>query len=267
MKIKDLGELTGDVLLFGGPYSNIHATEALIDEAQRMAVPASNAICTGDVVAYGADPAATVKAIRSFGGPVVAGNCEAQLAINAADCGCGFDDGSACDLASRGWYPYANARITSDMRDWMAVLPDLIVFQQKGTQYAVIHGGVDMANKFIWPGDNISVFQQEIAILQTKVGKISGVISGHCGLAFERLIDGVSWVNAGVIGMPAHDGCPDTRYAVLRDGQFYIERLSYDYDSAKLSMERAGLTQGYQLALESGIWPSEDILPAYLKRG
>ena len=84
MKIHDLGELEGEILVFGGPYSNRQATEALLDVARD--IPVRNVICTGDVVAYSGDPMGTVDAIRDHGMTVVAGNCERQLAARALDC-------------------------------------------------------------------------------------------------------------------------------------------------------------------------------------
>src|SRR5437763_580683 len=59
--------LHGPVLVFGGPYSNLDATQALLDQAARMRIPAEGIICTGDLVAYGADAAATVSLIRRAG--------------------------------------------------------------------------------------------------------------------------------------------------------------------------------------------------------
>ncbi|MGC8470117.1 MAG: hypothetical protein ACP5NI_09465, partial [Acetobacteraceae bacterium] len=46
----------GPVLVFGGCASNLQATEALFAEARRLGVPPARMICTGDIVAYGADP-------------------------------------------------------------------------------------------------------------------------------------------------------------------------------------------------------------------
>ena len=43
----------GPLLVFGGPYSNLQATRAVLDEAARRGIPAERVICTGDVVAYG----------------------------------------------------------------------------------------------------------------------------------------------------------------------------------------------------------------------
>ena len=42
----------GPALVFGGPYGNLEATQALLDEAARLGVPPRRIVCTGDVVAY-----------------------------------------------------------------------------------------------------------------------------------------------------------------------------------------------------------------------
>ena len=81
------------LMVFGGPYSNLEATRAVLGEAARLEIPADRIICTGDVVAYGADPAATVALVRGSARHVVMGNCEQSIAAGSADCGCGFPVG------------------------------------------------------------------------------------------------------------------------------------------------------------------------------
>jgi hypothetical protein len=73
-------------IIFGGPYGNLEATHALLDEAARLGIPPGRIVCTGDVVAYGADPAASVDLVRAAGIHVVMGNCEESLASAAAMC-------------------------------------------------------------------------------------------------------------------------------------------------------------------------------------
>src|ERR1700737_1205353 len=80
----------GPLLVFGGSYSNLEATRAILDEATRLSISADRIICTGDVVAYGADAAATGDLVRDRVGHVVMGNCEESLAAGSADFGCGF---------------------------------------------------------------------------------------------------------------------------------------------------------------------------------
>ena len=108
----ELGQIDDAVLLFGGPYSNQQALTALMQEAWARHIAPSQMICTGDVVAYGGAAVETVAACRALGFGVVAGNCEQQLASGAADCGCGFARGSACDRLSLAWYGHAMATLS-----------------------------------------------------------------------------------------------------------------------------------------------------------
>ena len=94
----------GPVLIFGGNYSNLEATVALQREAARLGIRPDNIVCTGDVVAYCADPVATVGAIRDWGIHVIMGNCEESLGWSQDDCGCGFEEGTACEQLSIDWY-------------------------------------------------------------------------------------------------------------------------------------------------------------------
>ena len=266
MNVKDLGEIDGDMLLFGGPYSNLQATEALLIEAAHRGFDAAHMVCTGDLVAYCGDPAATVDLIMDAGIPVVAGNCEKQLAAGALDCGCGFESGTTCDLLSAGWYAHANSEVSEDHRNFMEQCADIILFSQSGKKFAAIHGGVTDIARFIWSASTIEVFAEEVDALRALVGEVDVVIAGHSGIPFVKDIAGITWVNAGVIGMPPHDGAAQVRYVVLSKGQAEICELSYDVEAAKARMTEVGLVQGYDTALQTGIWPSEDVLPEALRR-
>ncbi len=263
MVIRDLGELSGDVLLFGGPYSNLQAAEALF--AAHGSIPRGNRICTGDVVAYCADPGATWDLVAAETGCVVAGNCEQQLATRAPDCGCGFEGGTTCDLLSRGWYPFADARMSDAQRAAMAACPEVAVFRHGGRRMAVIHGGVTDIARFIWSVSPAEVFAEERAALEALTGPVDMIVAGHSGIAFTRDLDGCLWVNAGVIGMPPHDENAATEYAVLHADGVQLHKLDYDAATARSAMEAAGLTQGYHAALTTGVWPSEDVLPETLR--
>ena len=259
--VHDLGSIPGDLWVMGGVCSNLQALRAFADLAAGARV-----LCTGDLVAYCGDPARSVAEVRARGWPVVAGNCERQLAAGPGDCGCGFGEGTACDLLSRGWYAHAMAEVEAADRAWMGALPDIVIFEVHGARWAAIHGGVTAINRFLWPVSPDAAFQQEIKVLEGAVGAVDGVISGHSGIAFTRRIGDIQWVNAGALGVPPHDGACATRYAVLTQAGPEIRRLGYDVAGAVAAMRAAGLEQGYEQALETGWWPSEDILPEALRR-
>lgn len=266
MHIADLGKLAGDVLVFGGPCSNRQATDALIAAARGHGIGPGNAICTGDIVAYCGSPAETVAAVRGFGCAVLAGNCERQLAAGALDCACGFAEGSVCDRLSTAWFAHADAAIGAEARAWMAGLPDWITFAHAGRRCVALHGGASDIARYVWPSSDEALFTAEIARITAEVGPVDMVLAGHSGIAFAREVAGVTWVNAGAIGLPPHDGRAETRYAVLGERGVVFHRLAYDVAGAVAAMQAAGLVQGYHRTLRTGIWPSEDVLPVELRR-
>ena len=251
----------GPLLVFGGPYSNLQATQAILAEAARRGIPSQRVICTGDVVAYGADAAACCDLIMASGIWVIAGNCEENLAAGALDCGCGFEEGTACDLLSRAWYAHANRQVTAAHRAWMAGLPyRLIIRLPDGRRLAVLHGGARDISRFIFASAEHKDLADEIAATGC-----DGVIAGHCGIPFVRQVGPGVWINAGAIGMPADDGTPRIWLVLLTPGKaglsVEILPLQYDHAAAAAAMRTAGLPEGYAAALGSGIWPSCDVLP------
>jgi len=256
----EIGTLDGPVLLFGGNYSNLQATEALIAEASRLGVPADHVICTGDVVAYCADPQATVDRMRDWGVHVVMGNCEESLAAGAADCGCGFEAGTTCSALSDAWYRYSLAHLRRDAADWMGTLPPAIRFTAKGRRFLCVHGSVRVINRFVFES------QAEVIAEELTGTDADCVVGGHCGMPFTRRIGDRLWHNPGALGMPAHDGTPRVWFSLLTptaDGlRLEHHPLTYDHAAAAAAMRKAGLPEGYARGLEAGLWPSEDVLPA-----
>jgi len=247
-------------MVFGGPYSNLEATRAVLAEAARLAIPPDRIICTGDVVAYGADPAATTELVRSSVRHVVMGNCEQSIATNSSDCGCGFPTGSICEQLSVEWFAHAARELTADARLWMAQLPYRIDIEIGGYRFAVIHGGIDVINRFIFASSAAASKLEEI-----RIAGFDGIIAGHCGLPFTQTIEGQLWHNAGAIGMPANDGTPRVWFSLLRPKTDGIEiehcALDYDFVTAAAKIRGAGLPEEYASSLETGLWPSCDVLP------
>lgn len=256
----------GPLLVFGGPYSNFQALQALLAEAQRLGIPPARMLCTGDVVAYCADAAACTDLMMESAIPTVMGNCEESLAAGGADCGCGFEEGTACDLLSRGWFEHASRQVTPAQRAWMGALPRRIEVTLGGRHLAAVHGGAEVINRFLFASAPDAVLAGEIAATGAE-----GVIAGHCGLPFTRVVGGALWHNAGAIGMPADDGTARTWFSLLTpepEGLRVEHRaLSYDHAGAAAAMRRVGLAEGYADCLTSGVWPSCDVLPEAERAG
>jgi predicted phosphodiesterase len=249
----------GPVLIFGGPYSNLQATKAVLSEASRLGIPPCHIVCTGDLVAYCGSPVETVALIREAGIRAVMGNCDEQLALDADDCGCGFSPGSACDRLSAAWFTFARQKIEALDREWLTQLPRRIDIGIGGRRLAIVHGTVSEINRFVFASSDMTLKRAEIAL-----SGCDGIVAGHSGLPFTQVIGDKLWHNAGAIGMPANDGTCRTWYSILMPGKgglrIEVRPLSYDYRAAQRAMIEAGLPPDYRDALETGLWPSCDVL-------
>jgi len=261
MSFLDLGEIAEPVLFFGGPCSNLHSTEALFDLADREGYTADRIICTGDLVAYCGDPAATVQLIRNRGIHVVLGNCEESLGNSSEDCGCGFDEATSCDLLAQQWYRFAQQHIDADARSWLRNRPAQIRLRMAGRQIAVTHGSISTINEFIFPATDAGVKQQQLELADA-----DAVVGGHCGVPFSQLLGTKLWHNPGIVGIPANDGSQRVWFSSFEPQAEGIKvshrSLEYDVGGAVARMVGAALPPDYARTLETGMWPAHDIMPA-----
>jgi len=256
----NIGKIEGPILAFGGVYSNLQALEALRNIAVKLRIPASNIICTGDIVAYCAQPEECIQAVKDWGIHSISGNVEIQLATGQNDCACDFTSGSRCDSFSKEWYPFAQANVSPAAIDWMNKLPEHICFEYTGKQIAVVHGSYHYVSEFIFESTDWDIKEKNFIDTKSEI-----IIAGHCGLPFSQQKNNQYWLNPGVIGMPANDGTPRVWYMILNDdtGTLSYEHHSLEYDFHKanqLMMER-NLPVAYAKTLVSGIWDNCEILP------
>jgi len=236
-KEKNIATLTGPVLLFGGAYSNLQALTALRAEAERLGIPPQNVICTGDTAGYCADPAGCLDLIQDWGIHAIAGNVETNLVAGTDDCGCGFGDGSRCDMFAKLWYNYAGNNVTKRM------------------QISKHNFARPQVQRWWW-ADTV-VFPS---------GKESGVRSRESLPQLPSTPNSRLWLNPGVIGMPANDGTPRTWFMTLDDTSglnFAFHALHYDHKAAKARMlDDRRLPVSYAATLTTGIWDNTEIMPA-----
>lgn len=258
--VADLGCLAGPLLVGGGAYGNLEALRAFARLADDLAIAPGNVIHTGDVAAYCADPEGCIDLLRARGWRAIRGNVEAQLARRAGDCDCGFAPGSACDALAARWYAHADRAVGGEARRWLATLPDNLRFTLAGRSFLVVHGSPSQVNRFMFASRPGAEFLSEIDLAAS-----DAVIAGHTGIPFTRTFGERLWANAGAIGLPANDGTPRVwalHIEPAREG-LVLSHLPFTYDHRKAArrMRAAGLPEGYARALETGLWPSLDVLP------
>lgn len=252
--------IEGPVLVFGGNYSNLEATRAVLAQAERLGIAPGRVVCTGDLIGYCADPLATVEVMRRSGVRIVMGNCDEALGFGFEDCGCGFEKGSACESLAAEWHSFATQMLSEDARAWLRTLPRRLDLNIGGRSLAVIHGGTQRINRHVFASTPHDVMRQEIASTGC-----DGVLGGHSGLPFTEIVDGHVWHNPGAVGMPANDGTSRTWYSTINPGPGGLDiqhhALEYDFAAAAMKMRQIGLSERYALALQDGYWPNCEILP------
>lgn len=258
---KNIGRLSGKILVFGGVYSNYQSLEELYRIAEAERIKPSNIISTGDIVGYCAAPSECLNFIEDWKIHGIQGNVEQNLINGTDDCGCNFEEGSRCDIFSKLWFPYAMMRMTQRNIAFLGQLPEKISFEYADKKIDVVHGSCDNISEFVFKSTDWSLKKQNFDQTDADV-----ILAGHCGLPFADVNDGKYWLNAGVIGMPANDGTARVWYMILDDvnGQFSFQFHNYEYESfeANQLMLENGLPFSYSETLLTGIWDNNEILPA-----
>jgi predicted phosphodiesterase len=259
-KIINLGRKSGKMLFFGGVYSNLQALQSLIKLAENEGIPPENCICNGDIIGYCGQPQETLDIFKDWGAHSILGNVEIQLRDDQEDCGCDFTTGSRCDGFSEIWYAFAKANLHTTTKQYFKSLPDHIIFEYAGKKIGVVHGSYNHVSQFVFKSTNWKEKQSSLDALQADV-----IIAGHSGLPFADQKDDQTWLNPGVIGMPANDGKSTTWAMILDDAQDFAYQhlpLSYDYETAVDQMKKNALPMEYALTLKTGLWDNMEILPA-----
>lgn len=258
--IKNIGSLSGKVLLFGGVYSNLQALETLKEIADQEGIPPQNIICMGDIAGYCADPEDCQQMVRQWGVHCIAGNVKIQLREGQEDCGCDFSVDSRCDLFAKRWYPYAQQKTSAETVDWLKQIPEFIRFDYYGRSCLVLHGSYFNTSEFI--------FESTLWKLKERNFKATGadaIFASHCGLPFNDIRNDQYWLNPGVIGMPANDGTTRVWYMLLEPGEealkFEHRSFEYDHEETFARMLETELPIDYAKTLTSGLWDNNDILP------
>ncbi|WP_455220223.1 metallophosphoesterase family protein [Kaarinaea lacus] len=255
-----LEEITKPFVVFGGPYSNLQALQEMKRICRDHNIPPSRVFCTGDIVAYCAQPSESIDFIREWGVYVIAGNVELQLAADQADCGCNFDEGSVCDALSNKWYTFVKQQVSEQQIHWLRQLPQFIRFTTAGYRCMVVHGAYSKTAKFIYHSTPWEEKQTEFDAAKADI-----VLAGHCGVPFLQSQDDKVWANAGVIGMPPNDGTTLGWYLLVtpRKDELLFETHAFDYDNntAIQNIESCNVVPEYAETLRHGVWPSNDILP------
>jgi diadenosine tetraphosphatase ApaH/serine/threonine PP2A family protein phosphatase len=229
-------------------HANRQALDACIGDAR--ALGATQFAFLGDLVGYGADPAAAVQTVMDFaaqGASVLKGNHdEAALDRPVAS-------GQGADLASPAW---THAQLSAAQRDFLAGLP----LQLRVGRILLVHASAHDPARWTYVTRALEAARSLDA---ARAQGASIVFGGHVHeqrlfytggvgklMAFEPT-PGVAvpvpahreWLaTAGSVGQP-RDGDPRAMYALYDDeaATLTFQRVAYDHAAAAEAIRRAGL--------------------------
>ncbi len=215
------------LLVVSDIHSNLTALQRVLEDAGSF----DAAICAGDIVGYGPDPAKCIETITEKGFKCVAGNHD--VAVVTGDV--------------LGFNPYAaeavsiNRRLIDDgSRTWLRHLTMILKITVEGVRVVILHGSPrDPLNEYIFP--------MEARLLAAEFLRLTGadlLILGHTHVPYVQRSGLRLMVNPGSVGQP-RDSDPKASYMIIdvEDGRVEIDhrRVEYDIDEVASRIRRHGL--------------------------
>lgn len=228
------------IAVFGDVHANIDALEAVL--ADSRAQGATEYLCTGDVIGYGARPRECIDAVRGLGCPVVKGNHDHYVSSPDGD----IDDfNPAAALAIR----WTRDELRAEDVDWLAGLP----FTSIRTGILLVHATMDRPEEFGYVFDN----QQAATNFIWQKQPLCFHGHTHCPMIYEKQMSGVFridpqdfrlapgrkyFINVGSVGQP-RNGDPRASYVLYSPLERTLEfrRVEYDVAAAQAKILEAGL--------------------------
>lgn len=226
------------LLVVSDIHSNLTALQRVLEDAGRF----DTAICAGDIVGYGPDPAECIKTTMVQKFRCVAGN---------------HDDAVVTGDASS-FNPYATEAVSinrllinSEDRAWLRRLPMNLMFSVEDVKVVVFHGSPrDPLNEYIFP--------PEARLRAAEFLDLTGadlLILGHTHVPYVYGVSNRMVVNPGSVGQP-RDGDPRASYMLIdvEDGEVVVthRRVEYDVEEVASRMRRLGLPEMLAVRLFHG---------------
>jgi diadenosine tetraphosphatase ApaH/serine/threonine PP2A family protein phosphatase len=239
-------------------HANLEALQAVCRQGDRLGV--DSWVCLGDVVGYGADPAACLARVRALASAVVLGNHDAAVA--------GLLDTSHFNAFARRAVEWTASRLEADERAWLAALPltqehggALLVHAEPRAPgswgYVLTEGdAVDAlratAARHCFVGHSHQPFVCAVpAGCTPRHGWLQWLPTGPGPVTLEG--DHRYLVNVGSVGQP-RDGDPRACFVLWDDEQACLQfvRTAYDVAAAQARIVAAGLPAFLAERLASG---------------
>ncbi|HSJ30641.1 MAG TPA: metallophosphoesterase family protein [Longimicrobiales bacterium] len=211
----------------------------------------------GDLVGYAPWPDETVDLLRRHAIAGVAGNYDSTTATDYAHCGCRYEDTRQEELSHLS-YDWTRAHTSADTKRYLGSLPFRIDIRPLGghtggPRLILLHGN-PVLNTVYWTEDRSDRFCVQMA---ESVGANSGdvIAFGHTHKPWERMVEGIQFVNTGSVGRPKDSDSRACYAIVSMDGEYTgVEhvRVEYDVERAMEGIRASELPDDFAEILRTG---------------
>ncbi len=150
--------------------------------------------------------------------------------------------------------------MNDENKQWLYTLPHYIQFRYGNKKVTVLHGSWFHTAEFVFKSTPWAVKHENFIATGSDI-----IIAGHCGLPFADSHKNKTWLNAGVIGMPANDGTDRVWFVTLDEKENNVDYQFHPYQyfntKARNLMLKHGLPKTYADTLLTGIWDNCETLP------
>jgi putative phosphoesterase len=199
-------------------HGNLPALEAVLAEVASLEV--DRIVCGGDVVA-GPFPQESLDRLRAADAVFVRGNADRES-----------------PRAPAGTWEWVSGQLDERSRGFLAGLP--LTETLDGVLYC--HGSPRDDDEILTKVSPDERFRAALAGVEERV-----VVGGHTHVQFERVVDGIRFVNAGSVGIP-YEGKPGAFWALLDGGEVELRHTPYAVDAAAVAIRASGYPGADQIA-------------------
>jgi putative phosphoesterase len=199
-------------------HGNLPALEAVLAEVATLDV--DRIVCGGDVVA-GPFPQECLDRLRAVDAVFVRGNADRES-----------------DRAPAGTWEWITAQLDEDARRFLAGLP--LTASLDGVLYC--HGSPRDDDEIL---TRVSPDDRFRAALEGVTERV--VVGGHTHVQFERVVDGIRFVNAGSVGIP-YEGKRGAFWALLDGGEVDLRHTPYAVEAAAAAIRASTYAGADQIA-------------------
>ena len=245
--------------LISDVHSNLPALEAVLEDIDRRD-DVDAVYHLGDLVGYAPWPNEVVALLKERGITGIAGNYDSTTATDYPHCGCKADSPRGEELSHLS-YEWTREHVTAETKRFLGALPFRMDLRPRGghksrPQFVLVHGTPTL-NTLYWTEDRPDSFASKMA---KAAGAREGdlIAFGHTHKPWDRLVEGVHFVNTGSVGKPK-DGDWRASY-VLAEADERIEnvqfvRVEYDLERAVEGVLGSDLPNEFADQLKAGGTP------------